>query len=196
MEAYNISKATLGRLPRYFAYLKSVYSGTDEFISASTIANGLSLGEVQVRKDLAFVTASGKPKVGYNIKVLISDLEKFFSMTNTTSAVVAGDGYLGKALLEYEGFGEYGVSISAGFDLGSDTFEKDMVSYIKENNVKIGIIAVSSASAQSVCDIMTGNGVKAIWNLSPCTLKLPEDVSIKQENLALSLAYLQNQLIR
>ena len=67
MEAYNISKATLGRLPRYYAYLKSVYGGADEYISASAIADALSLGEAQVRKDLAFITTSGKPKVGYNI---------------------------------------------------------------------------------------------------------------------------------
>ena len=195
MEVYNISKATLGRLPGYFAYLKSICGGANEYISASTIANALSLGEVQVRKDLAFVTTSGKPKVGYNIKGLIEDLERFFSRTNTASAVLVGDGYLGKALAEYEGFGEYGVKIDACFDFLADEFAEKFSLYVKNNNVRIGIIAVKSASAQTVCDIMTENGISAIWNFAPCNLNVPDRIHLKQENLALSLAYLQNQLI-
>lgn len=195
MESYNISKATLGRLPGYFAYLKSVCDEADEYISASTMAHALSLGEVQVRKDLAFVTSSGKPKVGYNIRGLIDDLESFFSRTATASAVVVGDGYLGKALAEYEGFGEYGVKIDACLDFNSDTFATDFDAYVKSSNAGIGIIAVKTASAQLVCDLMTEKGIKAVWNLAPCNLNVPEGIFLKQENLALSLAYLQNQLI-
>ncbi len=196
MESYNISKATLGRLPRYIAYLKSVCKGEEEFISAATIANALSLGEVQVRKDLAYVTTSGKPKVGYSITLLVEDLENFFSHSKISSAVVVTDGYLGKALLGYEGFQEYSVNISACFDLTSDDFETEFASYVRDNNIKIGIIAVSTACAQSVCDKMTENGIGAIWNFAPCRLNLPDDICLKQENLGLSLAYLQNQLTR
>ncbi len=97
MEAQNISKATLGRLPCYFAYLKSVYKGIDGFISAAAIADSLSLGEVQVRKELAFVTTSGKPKVGYSVSGLLKDLETFFARSNASSAVVVSEDFFGKS---------------------------------------------------------------------------------------------------
>ena len=37
-------------------------------------------------------------------------------------------------------------------------------------------------------------GIKAIWNFAPVALKVPNGVLLKQENLALSLAYLNNQI--
>ena len=56
-----LSRATLGRLPMYLRYIRR--TNTDK-ISATQIAKGLGLGEVQVRKDLASVCAEGLPKVG------------------------------------------------------------------------------------------------------------------------------------
>ena len=47
-----VSKATLGRLPNYLEYLKSV-EGDMKTVSATSVAKALGLGEVQVRKDLA-----------------------------------------------------------------------------------------------------------------------------------------------
>ena len=41
---------------------------------------------------------------------------------------------------------------------------------------------------------MIENGINAIWNFSPNHLTVPEGVLVKQENLALSLAHLNNQL--
>ena len=44
-----ISKATLKRLPTYLAYLKSLPEGSSVNISATALAAGLHMGEVQVR---------------------------------------------------------------------------------------------------------------------------------------------------
>ena len=65
MNGYSIPKATLGRLPQYLQYLKSLPESSRNTISATAIAKGLSLGDVQVRKDLAAVSGAGKPKIGY-----------------------------------------------------------------------------------------------------------------------------------
>ena len=48
--------------------------------------------------------------------------------------------------------------------------------------------------AQEVCDLMVENGIEAIWNFAPCKLSVPEHVVFLQENLALSLAYLKQNL--
>ena len=205
MNGYSIPKATLGRLPQYLQYLKSLPPANGATISATAIAKGLALGEVQVRKDLAVVSGAGKPKVGYERTKLIDDLERNLGYESLTNAVLVGAGKLGRALLDYDGFEEFGVRIVAGFDcndhavpLGKNAKAilpiKDIGAYCAQNNVKLGIVTVGQGSAQDVCDTLVASGITAIWNFAPCALKVPAGVLLKQENLALSLAHLNNQI--
>ena len=205
MNGYSIPKATLGRLPQYLAYLKGLPEIKGATISATAIAKGLSLGDVQVRKDLAAVSGTGKPKVGYEREALISDIEHHLGYQELTNAVLVGAGKLGRALLDFDGFSEYGVNIIAGFDcnehaikIGKNATEilpiKDLSSYCRQHNVKLGIITVGQGSAQEVCDALVASGICAIWNFAPCALRVPANVALKQENLALSLAHLKSQI--
>ena len=205
MERSNVTKATLGRLPQYLQFLNGLPPGQYDHISATTIAKMLSLGEVQVRKDLAAVSGLGKPKVGYRTSELITDLEDALGCKKLTPAILVGAGKLGRALLDYNGFEEYGVQITAAFDCHEQVLRMNKTSkeilpisslkkYCTENGIRIGIITVGSGSAQDVCDQMLEAGITAIWNFAPCQLKVPDNVLVKQENLALSLAHLNSQI--
>ena len=108
-----ITKATLGRLPVYLDFLKKQNT---EYISSTQIAKELELGEVLVRKDLNSVCGLGKPKVGYDREKLIESILNTLGVDKNISAVIAGAGKLGSALLGYNGFSEYGVNIKAAFD--------------------------------------------------------------------------------
>lgn len=204
MAVSSVPKATLGRIPTYIQYLKDLSDDEVVNISATKIARGLSLGEVQVRKDLAAVSGRGKPRVGYDRIKLIRDLERHLGYEEVTNAVLVGAGKLGQALLDYDGFEEFGIRILAGFDCNKNALQigksrivlsiNDISDFCKSNNVKIGIITVGQGSAQEVCDKLVACGIKAIWNFAPCTLCAPSDVCIKQENLALSLAHLNSHI--
>lgn len=204
MNVSSIPKSTLGRIPVYIQYLKELSDEDGGTISATKIARGLSLGEVQVRKDLALISGQGKPKIGYERTKLIRDLESRMGCENSTNAVLIGAGKLGRALLDFGGFEEFGVRIIAGFDCNDTAFQitksksvlpiKQIEEYCSDHNVKIGIITVGQGSAQEVCDRLVGCGIKAIWNFAPCTLSVPGHVILKQENLALSLAHLNSQM--
>ena len=173
-------------------------------VSAPKIACGVSLGEVQVRKDLALISGRGKPRVGYECAQLIRDIENCLGVSSLTEAVLVGAGKLGRALLDYDGFEDFGVKIIAGFDCNESVLAisknkcilpiSSMESFCKENDVKIGIITVGQGSAQEVCDKLVACGVKAIWNFAPCVLSVPQGIHLKQENLELSLAYLNSQI--
>ena len=204
MNGYSISKATLGRLPQYLEYLRSLPE-TRRTISATVIARALSLGDVQVRKDLAAVSGAGKPKIGYETDKLIADVESHLGYESLTNAVLVGAGKLGRALLDYDGFEEFGVKIIAGFDCNEKSLQigknskqilpiRDISAYCRDHNVKLGVITVGQGSAQDVCDMLVESGIEAIWNFAPVALKVPSGVLIKQENLALSLAHLNNQI--
>lgn len=198
MEKLAISKAALSRLPRYLEALRTL-PDDGEYISAPALAKMLRLGEVQVRKDLAAVCGGGKPRCGYKREALIKKLEERLGCEKLTPAVLVGAGRLGRALLQYDEFERYGVKITAAFDINPDPKNgilpiSSFEGYCAEHSVKLGIITVGEGSAQTVCDLMTENGIIAIWNFAPCILKAPDGVILQNENLALSLAHLNNQL--
>ncbi len=204
MEKRSVPKATLGRIPIYLKYLKSLPDEVGTTISATKISRGVSLGEVQVRKDLGFISGSGKPRVGYVRNKLICDLEGCLGFDSLTNAVLIGAGKLGRALLDYDGFEEFGIRIVAGFDCNDRILQigkeksilpiKEIERFCSDNNIKIGIITVGQGSAQEVCDKLVACGIKAIWNFAPCELYVPATVLLKQEKLALSLAHLNSQV--
>ncbi len=206
MEKLSVSKATLGRIPRYLSFLRELSPQKVPYISATTISKALELGEVQVRKDLAMVSGAGRPRLGYETETLIEQLEDCLGQKKVTYAVLVGTGRLGKALLQYDGFEHFGVKITAAFDSNEQVISLDSKteilpmnqfdSFCKEHKINIGIITVGEGSAQQVCDQMIKSGITAIWNFAPCKLHVPDGILLQNENLALSLAHLRNRLSR
>jgi redox-sensing transcriptional repressor len=204
MSTQTVSKQTLSRLPQYLSYLESL-PDTVRSISATGIAAALGLNQVQVRKDLASVSSSGKPKVGYMRRDLIREIKAFLGYDNADEAVIVGAGKLGRALMGYTGFKDYGLNILAAFDADEDVIGEDEngrpimpIEVLKETcqrlNVHIGIITVPAAAAQAVCDQLIDAGVLAIWNFAPVRLVVPEGILVQNENMASALAILSNHL--
>ncbi len=204
MEKQEISKSVLKRLPGYLSYLKSIPEDASVYISATALANALDMGEVQVRKDLAKVSAGGRPKIGYLRESLIEDISRFLGYDNTTDAVLIGAGKLGQALCGYSGFGAYGLNILAAFDSSpaADITEEGkpiysmshLQSFCRTHQVLMGIITVPADHAQMVCDQLISCGVKAIWNFAPIHLDVPQGILVQNENMATSLAVLSMHL--
>ncbi len=204
MERKEISRAVLKRLPGYLAYLKSTQAGGSTYISATSLANALGMGEVQVRKDLAMVSDGGRPKIGYLRESLIDDIEQFLGYDNTTDAVLIGAGKLGQALCGYSGFGAYGLNILAAFDTNPTADATDegtpiypmeqLQGFCKANKILMGIITVPAMFAQDVCNQLIECGIKAVWNFAPTHLDVPENILVQNENMATSLAVLSMHL--
>jgi len=202
----SVSQQTLQRLPLYLSYLKSLMPDLPPNISAGSIAQALGFGEVQVRKDLAAVSSGGRPKLGFVTADLMADVKHYLGCDNIDDAVLVGAGKLGKALLAYEGFFEYGLDIVAAFDSdpnvrGNSISGKriysveDLRGFCMENNIRIGLITVPADKAQPVCDRLVEAGILAIWNFAPVHLKSPDPILIRNENLAASLAILSKHLV-
>lgn len=200
-----ISLQALQRLPMYLTFLRSLLEQDKQNVSAKQVADALGLGEIQVRKDLASVSGGGRPKVGYVTRDLVADIEAYLGYHDVNDAIIVGAGRLGKALLSYSGFRDYGLNIVAAFDadpsvLGTDESGKQILSIekleelCKRLKIRIGIITVPAKFAQEVCNRMVESGILAIWNFAPTLLKAPAHILVKNENMATSLAVLSKHL--
>lgn len=201
MKTTDVTRAALGRIPVYLKFIESLPQDV-ETVSATTIAKALGFGEVQVRKDLGAICGSGKPRIGYTVSDLKKCLGGLIDSRNGKTVIV-GAGKLGRALLDYGGFSDYGLDILAAFDTdvsqnnasGKPILPIDgLHDFCKENDVSIGVITVPAKAAQEVCDKLCQSGIKAIMSFAPCKLTAPEGVAIQYENMALSLAHLKTQI--
>ncbi len=202
----SVSRQTVKRLPDYLTFLKGKAKEGVINISAPTVARGLSLNEVQVRKDLSAVSENGgKPRTGYLLSELILDIEKYLGYDNVKDAIVVGVGHLGIALMSFEGFKNHGLNVVAGFDTDKNLIGKEVhgkrifsndriVDICKRLNIHLGIITVPDEYAQEICDIMVEAGILAIWNFAQAHLKAPENIIVQNENLAASLAILSKSI--
>ena len=203
MQSKTVSRKLLKRLPLYLNYLKSLPEDFQN-VSATAMARALELGDVQVRKDLAKVSATGRRRTGRNRHQLMQDIEAYLNFAEETGTIVVGAGKLGRALLDYVGFEEAGFNVMAGFDIdpcadlsagGKPIYPINRLEHFcRHYNVHIGVIAVPAESAQNVCDCLVSCGISAIWNFAPVHLQVPDSVTVQSENLAVSLTSLRVQM--
>jgi len=211
----NIPKATIGRLSIYHRCLDLLIetdSGREKDTISSAEISKLTGGisPDQIRRDLAYFGEFGKRGVGYPINELSAILKSILGSSKKWDIIIAGAGNLGKALLRYRGFQKRGFIIKAAFDSDDSKVgnkvngvkiisANQMEDYIKEHNIRIGIITVPVEFAQEVADHMIAGGIVSILNFAPTTLKYPAyvklnniDISIELERLVYFLASIKN----
>lgn len=187
--------AVIKRLTVYLQFLRQLDAQTTN-ISATVIAKNIGYGDVQVRKDLASVSGEGKPRTGYEVEKLKKALENYLGFNSTKKAIIVGAGKLGTALLRFDEFSNWGLKISAAFDIDETKCDEDkhiyplskLGEFCKCENIKIAIITVPARAAQEVCDLICQTSVKAVWSFAPTHLTVPEGVTVQYENMASSLA--------
>lgn len=200
-----VPEPTVRRMPTYLNLLRELLRREEQFVTAPAIAKVLHLDPTQVVKDLSYTGISGKPRVGYLVPELVAALEDFLGYNRTHEAFLVGAGYLGSALIQYEGFRESGLKIVAAFDIdkrkvgteiaGVPVFHlekfRDLASRL---HISIGIITTPASAAQPVADLMVGWGIRAIWNFAPTPLVVPPHVIVQDTHIYANLAVILNKL--
>ena len=198
-------RPSLRRMPMYLRCLRGLQKTSVEWVSCTYLAQVLQMDPTLVRKDLALTGVVGRPKVGFQLSGLIAAMEHFIGWDNLEDAFLVGVGNLGSALLGYEGFGQHGLNIVAGFDVdpakvgteiqGRRILHVDKLAGLAERmHIGIGIITVGVRSAQGVADLMVAGGIRAIWNFAPMRLEVPDHMIVENEDLAGTLAVLSRRL--
>ncbi|AAO36894.1 redox-sensing transcriptional repressor Rex [Clostridium tetani] len=203
----NISMAVIKRLPKYHRYLEELLRNEVDRISSKELSKKIGFTASQIRQDFNCFGDFGQQGYGYNVKELHAQISNILGLTKEYRCIILGGGNIGQAIANYNKFEKLGFRLEAIFDINPklvglkirDIEIKDidtLEDYLKENNVDVGIICVPSRSAQKVCDILTRNNVKGIWNFAPVDLKVPEGVFTENVHLSenlLTLSYLMNE---
>ena len=202
----DIPEFSLQRMPVYLNYLRPLPDdGTYNYISSGAMAQALGLGEVLVRKDLAYTGCAGRPKVGYPRVELIAAIEKFLRINDKKCAVLVGAGGLGSALLSYGGFENYGIELVCAFDtspekIGTYIGGKPVLSMdelnegCKKYGAVMAIIAVPAPAAQQTAERLCAAGIKAMLNFAPAQITTGGDVRVINIDVAANLAILASML--
>jgi redox-sensing transcriptional repressor len=200
-----VSKFTLKRLPHYYRFICDCLDKELKFVSSEENAKAVQIHAAQIRRDLMLFGAMGTPGVGYSVAELKLKLEEVLGLKNINEAVLVGVGRLGRAIVDYPGFERYGLNIVALFDNdpgiigskinGREVFAvKELNHIVKRLNIKVGIISVPAPWAQSTADTLVKSGVRAIWNFAPAAIYVPDEVVVRNEDLAAGLATLFHYL--
>ena len=205
MEKRVLPEPTLRRLPLYLHLLRKLEVLGRPAVSSSHLGEELGLDPTQVRKDLEATGIVGRPRVGYDVALLIDAIESALGWNNVRQAFLMGAGNLGQALLGYGRFREAGLEIVAAFDrdagkIGTEFHGKQVLPITKLPNlakrmhVMVGILTVPPEVAQSAADELVEAGILAIWNFTPVRLRVPEGVIVQNEDLYSGLATLTQKL--
>jgi redox-sensing transcriptional repressor len=207
MKSVKIPEKTVTRLSIYLRCLEELETQGATSTSSRQLAERFGLNSAQVRKDLAYFGLFGVRGLGYHIAELKHNLERILGLKQDWEVALVGVGNLGSALIAYKGFGARGFRISLAFDAspakvgqtiqGVEIEGVDrLVSTIRRKRVKIAVLTVPAAAAQSVADLLVEAGVTAILNFAPAQLTVPAAVKVQNVDLSVLLKTLSYHTVR
>lgn len=205
MEAKQISKAVIKRLPRYYRYLGELLEDNVERISSNDLSKKMRVTASQIRQDLNNFGGFGQQGYGYNVKYLYTEIRKILGLDIVHPMIIVGAGNLGQALANYVEFEKRGFKLVGIFDVNPVLegiavrgIEIQMISdlpfFMKENNIEIAILTLPKNKARDMAEILIENGIKAIWNFAHIDLDTPDDVIVENVHLSESLMTLSYNL--
>jgi redox-sensing transcriptional repressor len=197
----DLPEATIARLPEYLRALHNLGETGADTVSSEALAAAAGVNSAKLRKDLSHLGSYGTRGVGYDVALLIDQIEYILGLTQRRAVALVGVGNLGHALAGYDGFASRGFHIVALFDADPARIGEQIngmtVRHIDElpvtaveESIAIGVIATPATAAQSVADDLVAAGVTSILNFAPCVLSVPPGVDVRKVDLAIELQIL------
>jgi len=199
-----VSNNVIRRMPRYLRKLDELTENGVERISSFELGHQLGLTPSQIRQDFSCFGEFGQQGYGYNVASLRAQIAGILGIDRGFTAILIGVGNIGRALMENFCFSDWGLRLTAAFDidpaligttfsgvpiLAAETLEE----YLAANRVDVAVLTVPKAAAIGVTKRLTANGIDAIWNFTNVELTAPDSDTIVENvhfsDSLLSLSY-------
>ena len=190
MKKREIPDIIVSRLPVYLRALRRMQAQDQQNTSSQELGELVGISAAQIRKDLSQFGEFGKQGTGYNIAFLIGKLCEILQVEHVWDVALVGMGDMGHALARYQGFHDRGFRVALVFDndpakVGEKVGDfvirdtSEIGKAIREAGVKVAMVCVPAAAAQSVTNQLVEAGVKAILNYAPISLSVPTGVKVQ-----------------
>jgi redox-sensing transcriptional repressor len=197
-------------IPRLFAYHRALAlaaAGGKKVITSIGLADllGHTISSTQIRKDLSALGPLGRRGQGYAIKPLVDQLALVLGLERDWRIAIAGFGFLGHAFATFLSAREERFKIAAIFDNSPAVIGQrwqgvpvEDAALLDESlarvRANIGVIAVPAEAAQTIADRFAQNGVRALLNFAPVSLRMRQPVIIRNIDLAGEMSILTHRL--
>jgi redox-sensing transcriptional repressor len=197
----DLPEATVARLPEYLRALHHLAEQGCDTVSSEALASAAGVNSAKLRKDLSHLGSYGTRGVGYEVELLLGQIESVLGLTQRRAVALVGVGNLGHALAGYGGFASRGFRIAALLDADPARVGErisgqvvqhidDLERVVEEQQINIAVLATPAPAAQAVTDRLVAAGVTAILNFAPCVLSVPDGVDVRKVDLAVELQIL------
>jgi redox-sensing transcriptional repressor len=191
------NKDVVQRLSRYKNVLYKLKSMGFVRVFSDNLADALGVSPSLVRKDFSVFGLSGNKRGGYRIDNLIAQLNEILGKGEVQNVVIVGCGKLGTALMNHKGFTRDHIRVIAGFDVDPAKINpsapipihdiQELPRFLKREPLSVAIMTVPEAAAPYVLELLVDNGIRAILNFAPITLKGSDRCVIHNINVALEI---------
>lgn len=210
MKKEKISRPVIGRLPQYYSCVEELYLSNCIRVSSATLSRRLGFTASQIRQDFSCFGEFGQQGYGYNVSALHDQIGSILGVDRGYNAILIGAGNIGHALMDNFCFRDWGFNLVAAFDIDPEVVGtvfndvpihgmEDLQEYLATNRVDVAVLTVPKEAAIPVTNMLTANGIEAIWNFTNVDITAPNS-SVIVENVhfsdsLLSLSYYVSERI-
>ncbi|ERJ13385.1 redox-sensing transcriptional repressor Rex [Haloplasma contractile] len=199
--SYKIPKATVKRLPFYRRCFENLDEQGIDRIMSRDLGDILKIDPATIRRDFSYIGELGRQGYGYEVTKVLSALNEFLDLNNSSKCIVVGVGNLGRAFSQYIAMKSSQknymgpIRITHAFDIkeeiiGTEIAEgvkihhiDELEQIIKENGIKIAVLSVPGKVANDIAEKLESNGIKGIFNFSSTSLNVSRDVFVHDVDL-------------
>ncbi len=176
-----INRGIVLRLAKYLRVLHKLKSLGFVKVFSNNLGDAIGVTPAVVRKDFSTINIPGNKRGGYNIDVIIEEVERVLGKEERQQVVIIGCGKIGQALMNFTEFEREGIEVVAGFDVNPDVVHPaakipihhldEFQSFAEHRDIKVAILAVPDTSATEVFEMVTQAGIPGVLNFTSVELK-------------------------
>ncbi len=205
MPGKKVSKKTIRRLSHYARCLRIARACGTAVVTSRYLSLRCGISSAAVRKDLTVFGEFGKQGSGFDVIMLLKNIERILGTFDPPRVIIVGAGHIGCALLESGLAGTGGYSYAAIFDSDPEIIGKTIagitIQPVDDLSViagglkdTIAVITVSSGEGQNAVDTLVSAGCKAILSLTLEPIDVPEGVCLRYIEVSTELDILSHFL--
>lgn len=184
----NVPKATMKRYPVYLKALRKLQSNGVTRILSKELADYCDIQATTIRRDFSFIGSLGKQGYGYDVNHIVNVFDDLLGTNYDEELIIVGVGNLGKALLNYNRWGQVVGEIVCGFDSDPEkvgeindipVYHIDQLEEKMPKHCRVAIVTVPE-NVQDTVDRLVNAGIRGIVDFSHEHVMAPKGVIIKQ----------------